>query len=159
MTVEVKKVPGGLMVEGLTLRNGKCGCTSLASCCYSWSKVKKRGSDITFEAKMSGPDSKDLFGWSYLVDKDGVTVSVSVEDAADKNIYSGYFPPRLEEWESRGWQVREQQGKRRDGTVWRCAMCKWIYKEDEQETPFEELPDDWCCPVCGAPRSQFEKIT
>lgn len=22
-------------------------------------------------------------------------------------------------------------------------------------TKFEDLPDDWVCPVCGAPKSQF----
>jgi rubredoxin len=24
-------------------------------------------------------------------------------------------------------------------------------------TPFEDLPDDWVCPVCGAGKNQFEK--
>ena len=26
-------------------------------------------------------------------------------------------------------------------------------------TPFAEVPDTWVCPVCGAPKSEFEKIT
>ncbi len=25
-------------------------------------------------------------------------------------------------------------------------------------TPFEKIPDDWVCPVCGASKDQFEKI-
>ena len=25
-------------------------------------------------------------------------------------------------------------------------------------TPFEKLPEDWVCPLCGAPKSEFEKI-
>jgi rubredoxin len=24
-------------------------------------------------------------------------------------------------------------------------------------TPFEDLPDDWVCPACGAPKSMFEE--
>jgi rubredoxin len=24
-------------------------------------------------------------------------------------------------------------------------------------TAFEELPDDWVCPACGAPKSMFEE--
>jgi rubredoxin len=28
----------------------------------------------------------------------------------------------------------------------------------EQGTPFEEIPDDWVCPVCGANKDQFKKI-
>jgi len=25
-------------------------------------------------------------------------------------------------------------------------------------TPFETLPDDWVCPMCGAPKSAFEPV-
>ncbi|MFA5802495.1 MAG: rubredoxin [Thermoleophilia bacterium] len=37
-------------------------------------------------------------------------------------------------------------------------MCKWLYRENEEGTPFEELPDDWKCPTCGAPKNEFERI-
>lgn len=35
-----------------------------------------------------------------------------------------------------------------------CKVCGYVYSG---ATPFEELPDDWVCPVCGVPKSQFEK--
>lgn len=35
-----------------------------------------------------------------------------------------------------------------------CGICKYEYDGD---TPFEELPDDWKCPVCGQPKSVFAK--
>ncbi len=35
-----------------------------------------------------------------------------------------------------------------------CKICGYVY---DGKVPFEELPDDWLCPVCGAPKSQFEK--
>lgn len=41
---------------------------------------------------------------------------------------------------------------------WECLVCGWVYDEEEEGTPFEDLPDDYTCPVCGAPKSQFEKI-
>jgi len=25
-------------------------------------------------------------------------------------------------------------------------------------TPFEDLPDDWCCPECGSDKEFFEKL-
>jgi len=25
-------------------------------------------------------------------------------------------------------------------------------------TPFEELPDDWVCPICGAGKEDFEEV-
>ena len=138
MTVEIEKIPGGLEVDGVKPLRGKCGCTSLAKCCYSWSKVKQKGSVVTVEAKMSSPDRQDTFNWSYSVSKDDVTVTVTVEDARDKDIYSGFIPPAVEEWESRGWTVEEKTGAREDGVVWGCAMCKWLYKENEEGTPFAE---------------------
>lgn len=158
MSVEMKKIPGGFEVDGLKLLKGKCGCTSIAKCCYSWSKVKKTATTLSFIAKMTSPDTADTYNWRYTVQKDGVTVNVMVEDARDKEIYSGFIPPSVKEWESRGWEVLEKEGDREDATVWRCAMCKWLYRDDTEGTAFDQLPSDWKCPVCNAPKSHFEKI-
>ena len=51
-------------------------------------------------------------------------------------------------------------------TKWRCIICGYIYDPEEGDpksgikpgTAFEELPDDWVCPICGATKDQFEKI-
>ncbi len=158
MGVKVEKIPGGFSIDGLELKKGKCGCTSVAKCCYSWSKVKRKGDTIEFSAKLTAPDTEDNFDWGYTVKKDGITVVVKVEDARDKEIYSGYLPPPVEEWEKKGWEVVEKEGDREDGILWRCAMCKWLYKEDAEGTPFNELPDDWKCPVCNASKAEFERI-
>ena len=37
---------------------------------------------------------------------------------------------------------------------WVCSVCGYVY---DGETPFEELPDDWKCPVCKQPKAVFEK--
>lgn len=47
---------------------------------------------------------------------------------------------------------------------WICESCGFIYDPSEGDptggvapgTSFEELPANWCCPVCGAPKSCFE---
>jgi rubredoxin len=47
-----------------------------------------------------------------------------------------------------------------------CTVCGYIYDPELGDpdanipagTPFEELPDDWVCPICGAPKSDFEKF-
>ncbi len=36
-----------------------------------------------------------------------------------------------------------------------CNICKYEYSDEL--VPFEELPDDWVCPICGAPKSVFKK--
>ena len=159
MSMEIEKIKGGFMVDGIKLLKGKCGCTSVVQCCYSWSKVKKRSTGLECEVKMTGPDTKDNYNWGYTVSKNGITVTVRVEDARDKEISSGFIPPSVSEWEARGWEVLDKEGDREDGIVWRCAMCKWLYKDNVEETPFENLPEDWTCPKCGAPKRDFEKIS
>ena len=41
---------------------------------------------------------------------------------------------------------------------WKCSVCGYIYDESKEEIPFEELPEDWTCPQCGAPQSAFSII-
>ncbi len=49
---------------------------------------------------------------------------------------------------------------------YRCTVCGYIYNPEDGDpdsgispgTPFEKLPDNWICPICGADKSKFEKI-
>jgi len=49
---------------------------------------------------------------------------------------------------------------------YRCTVCGWVYDPEFGDpdgevapgVPFEQLPDDWTCPVCGAAKSDFEKV-
>jgi len=38
---------------------------------------------------------------------------------------------------------------------WVCTVCGYVY--DGSQGPFEDLPDTWTCPQCGAPKSKFKK--
>ena len=50
---------------------------------------------------------------------------------------------------------------------WKCSVCGYIYDPEkgdpESDVPagtlFEKLPDDWNCPVCGATKDMFERIS
>ena len=44
------------------------------------------------------------------------------------------------------------QAKKVQKTVWRCNICGY-------EEEVEELPDDFICPLCNHPKSDFTKIT
>ena len=47
----------------------------------------------------------------------------------------------------------EAVGKTSDGqTIWRCKICGYEYVG-------EELPEDFICPICKHPASDFEKVT
>ena len=39
-----------------------------------------------------------------------------------------------------------------------CLLCGYVYDEEEQGVKWEELPEDWVCPLCGAPKDQFQKV-
>ena len=37
-----------------------------------------------------------------------------------------------------------------------CQVCGYVYDEEKEGVPFAELPDDWSCPLCKAPKSEFK---
>lgn len=47
-----------------------------------------------------------------------------------------------------------------------CQVCGYIYDPEVGDpdggispgTPFEDLPEDWVCPVCGADKSNFQEL-
>ncbi len=48
---------------------------------------------------------------------------------------------------------------------WQCIVCGYVYDPNDGDpdngvapgTSFEDLPEDWVCPVCGADKTMFEK--
>ena len=42
------------------------------------------------------------------------------------------------------------------GKVWVCTICGFEYDDAKEQVPFENLPDDWVCPLCKHPKSDFE---
>jgi rubredoxin len=49
---------------------------------------------------------------------------------------------------------------------WRCIVCNYVYDPAVGDpdngvppgTPFESIPDDWVCPLCGAGKEEFEAV-
>ena len=39
---------------------------------------------------------------------------------------------------------------------WVCTICGYIYDDAKEKVPFEELPNNWVCPLCMHPKSDFE---
>jgi len=48
-----------------------------------------------------------------------------------------------------------------------CPICGYIYDPEEGDpdhgvpagTPFEDVPDDWVCPYCGATKSSMQSFS
>ncbi|ACH39187.1 rubredoxin [Citrifermentans bemidjiense Bem] len=49
---------------------------------------------------------------------------------------------------------------------YRCTVCGYIYDPETGDldsgvqpgTAFEDIPEDWVCPLCGAEKSLFEEM-
>ncbi|MFC1529886.1 glutamate synthase-related protein [Gemmatimonadota bacterium] len=39
--------------------------------------------------------------------------------------------------------------------LYRCELCAFLYDEDAEGIPWSDIPDDWVCPICGSPKTQF----
>ena len=47
-----------------------------------------------------------------------------------------------------------------------CTVCDWIYDPETGDpehgikpgTAFEDIPDDWVCPICGVGKDMFEPV-
>jgi rubredoxin len=49
---------------------------------------------------------------------------------------------------------------------YRCVVCGYVYDSEEGDpdggimpgTPFDDIPEDWCCPVCGVSKADFVEV-
>lgn len=62
--------------------------------------------------------------------------------------------------------IEEKKEARSEMAKYECTVCGYIYDPAlgdpeggiKPGTPFEAIPDDWVCPICGAGKDQFEKV-
>lgn len=49
---------------------------------------------------------------------------------------------------------------------WRCLICDFVYEEAKgipeegiaPGTPWEDVPESWTCPDCGASKADFQMV-
>lgn len=41
---------------------------------------------------------------------------------------------------------------------YKCTVCEFIYDEENEGVPWDELPDDWVCPVCESPKQYYQVV-
>jgi rubredoxin len=62
------------------------------------------------------------------------------------------------------WKLRTEKEEKME--KWECLACGYIYDPEVGDpdggiapgTAFEDIPDDWVCPECGASKDMFEKV-
>lgn len=53
-----------------------------------------------------------------------------------------------------------------ESKTWMCLICGWIYDETKGSpedglspgTRWEDIPETWLCPECGAGKQDFEMV-
>ena len=84
-------------------------------------------------------DKKGVLPMTYSdfrVLKSGGTLKVS-DDKADK---------------------KEESKMGEKGKKYICKICGYVHDPEVEGIAFEDLPDDYACPLCGAPKSDFEPM-
>lgn len=78
----------------------------------------------------------------------------SITDIFIIDMFGGSVPVTIDEFLAADWYRKDVP----PGSEV-CDVCGHIYDaaKDGDGKPFEALPDDWKCPVCGALKSQYKK--
>jgi rubredoxin len=75
------------------------------------------------------------------------------------------MPERGHEFWNRQSTTPNQKNKKKM-KKYRCTVCEWIYDPEVGDpeggiapgTAFEDIPEDWVCPLCGVGKDQFEEV-
>jgi rubredoxin len=60
------------------------------------------------------------------------------------------------------WGIKDKHMQK-----YRCTLCGYIYDPALGDpdggvapgTPFDQIPDSWVCPMCGASKAEFEPVS
>ena len=63
------------------------------------------------------------------------------------------------------YTIRKKEEKMENKTIWVCDVCGYEYDPAVGDadsgiapgTDFEDIPDDWFCPICGVDKSNFSR--
>ncbi len=52
----------------------------------------------------------------------------------------------------------EKKPTEQEHARYECPACGYIYDEEKEGVRFEDLPEDWICPLCGSEKDDFVKL-
>lgn len=130
--------------------------------------------DVANFGQQSGRDTDKLKGFNYQLDSRGIPVytknciaqmSAEVIETIDLDTHYLFIADIYEAKTLSDdmpityadYRVKKAGGtaaKKQSDSAWQCSICHYVYDGD---IPFEDLPDDYVCPVCGQPKGVFKK--
>jgi flavin reductase (DIM6/NTAB) family NADH-FMN oxidoreductase RutF/rubredoxin len=140
--------------EGIRLFKGMTGCPIVSDFSVAYAECKVL-------------QSMDVFTHTVFI---GEVVDAQHLKKATPMTYSYYHqvkggktPPKASTYAGDATKTKE---KTMNNEKWACDVCGWEYDPEVGDpdnnippgTAFEDLPDDWVCPVCGASKDEFSKV-
>ena len=134
-------------------------------------------SDIAYFGQQSGKDVNKLGGMDLDTDSLGIPMFVKncaarlsakvveqvdlgthilfIGEVVDAEVLSDKTPLTYAEYRARKAGKAPKKADEPVPATYQCGICHYVY---DGEIPFEELPDDYVCPICKQPKSVFAKI-
>ena len=138
-------------LKGINYKMGETGAPIITdhTLAYLEAKVNKQldvGTHTTFVGELVGAD----------VLNEGEPMTYAYYHQVKRGTTPKTAPSYIEEKKEAGTKMAK----------YKCTVCDYIYDPElgdpdggiEPGMPFEKLPDDWVCPVCGAGKDEFEKV-
>jgi rubredoxin len=96
-----------------------------------------------------------------VVDADAIGNGTPMTYAYYQNVKGGKSPKNAPTFDPNGNSTKPQA---QTAARYVCSVCGYVYDPEKGDpdqgiapgTRFEDIPDSWTCPVCGAEKSMFE---
>lgn len=88
-----------------------------------------------------------------IIDADTLKADSPMTYAYYHGVIKGKSPKNAPTYLPEDSNKKDNNTKEEKKVKYVCMVCGYVY---DGETPFEQLPDDWTCPLCGAGKDQFE---
>ena len=82
-----------------------------------------------------------------------------------REVMKGFSPKNAPTYVEKAAIAAALAGNEIENELWQCQLCHFTYESEKGDpisgiapgTKFEDLPDDWTCPICGADKTLFER--
>lgn len=156
-TTEIIQKSGKFSVSVLSQETDR---SLIASFGFASSRNRDKFKDVRYEIRQGVPVLLDhcssYFTCDVLSCHDARTHLVVLGQVTDCD-YLSQEPPMTYEYyhtviKGKAPKTAPTYRPEQESGKWVCSVCQYVYDGD-----FAALPQDWVCPICGAPKSAFHK--
>lgn len=150
--------------DSIEYKTGKTGAPIVTEKCIAWYECEVEqeieiGTHVLFVGRVVDLDvineEKDPLTYAYYRD--------TIKGVSPENSPTYLSDEKLETKTDRVEPTDREETPKGEMKKYRCTICGYIYDPEEGDPPggipagtaFEDIPDDWTCPICGVSKSDF----